>query len=130
MQDVGTPHVPAGSRQYTSRLVPNGLRLSLTTSRPATYDAGMVQSTNEIGGRGYVVPQALVSTDWVAEHLEDPDVRIVESNEDPLLYSSGHVPGAVEVDWTRDLNDPIRRDYLMRDGFEQLMSRIGATRET
>jgi thiosulfate/3-mercaptopyruvate sulfurtransferase len=80
--------------------------------------------------RGYVHPEALVSTDWVAQHLDDPQVRIVESNEDPLLYSTGHIPGAVEVDWTRDLNDPIRRDYLGRDGFEALMRRIGAGRDT
>jgi len=84
----------------------------------------------EIQSRGYSHADALVSTDWVAEHLNDPDVRIVESNEDPLLYSTGHIPGAVEVDWTRDLNDPIRRDYLQRADFESLMSRLGATRET
>ena len=64
------------------------------------------------------------------EHLKDPAVRLAESNEDPLLYSSNHIPGAVEIDWTRDLNDPIRRDYLGRAAFEKLMRRIGATRET
>ncbi|HEX2254247.1 MAG TPA: sulfurtransferase [Thermoanaerobaculia bacterium] len=84
----------------------------------------------EIAERGYAHPEVLVSTDWVAEHLEAPDVRIVESNEDPLLYASGHIPGAVEVDWTRDLNDPVRRDYLDREGFEKLMRRIGASDET
>jgi thiosulfate/3-mercaptopyruvate sulfurtransferase len=83
-----------------------------------------------IDQRGYAIPESLVSTQWVAEHLDDLDVRIVESNEDPLLYPSGHLRGAVEIDWTRDLNDPIRRDYLKREGFEQLMSRIGATNET
>ena len=83
-----------------------------------------------IAERGYAHPEALVSTDWVAAHANDPDVRIVESNEDPLLYPSGHIPGAVEVDWTRDLNDPVRRDYLGREGFEQLMSRLGATPQT
>ena len=83
---------------------------------------------SEIESRGYIHPEVLVSTDWVAEHLDDPDVRIVESNEDPLLYPSGHIPGAVEVDWTRDLNDPVRRDYLGREGFEALMRRIGASR--
>ncbi len=84
----------------------------------------------EINNRGYAHPEMLVSTDWVAQHLDDPDVRIVESNEDPLLYPSGHIPGAVQVDWTTDLNDPLRRDYLHRDGFESLMSRIGVTPET
>ncbi len=80
--------------------------------------------------RDYAQPDVLVSTDWVAAHLDDPNVRIIESNEDPLLYTSGHIPGAVEVDWTTDLNDPVRRDYLHREGFEALMARIGVTPDT
>lgn len=84
----------------------------------------------DIAQRGYTRPDVLVSTDWVAAHLNDPTIRIVESNEDQLLYPSGHIPGAVQVDWAADLNDPLRRDYLQRDGFEKLMSRIGATRDT
>jgi thiosulfate/3-mercaptopyruvate sulfurtransferase len=83
-----------------------------------------------IESRGYSHPEYLVSTDWVAQHLDDPGVRIVESNEDPLLYPSGHIPGAVEVDWTRDLNDPVRRDYLGQAGFEALMRRLGARGDT
>ncbi len=85
---------------------------------------------SEIESRGYSRPDALVSTDWVADHLNDPAVRLVESNEDPLLYPSGHIPGAVEVDWTRDLNDPLRRDYLGREGFQSLMRRIGVKPDT
>lgn len=85
---------------------------------------------NEIEARGYAHPEMLVSTDWVAAHLDNPNVRIIESNEDPLLYSSGHIPGAVEVDWTTDLNDPLRRDYLDKAGFEALASRIGITPDT
>ncbi|MBZ0294746.1 MAG: sulfurtransferase [Anaerolineae bacterium] len=84
----------------------------------------------EIANRGYVHPEMLVSTEWVAEHLDDPQVRVVESNEDPLLYPSGHIPGAVQVDWTEDLNDQVRRDYLGQSGFEALMSRIGVTPDT
>ena len=84
----------------------------------------------DIASRGYRHPEALVSTEWVAAHLADPALRIVESNEDPLLYASGHLPGAAEVDWTRDLNDPVRRDYLQRHEFEKLMSRLGISRET
>ena len=80
--------------------------------------------------KGYARPEVLASTDWVAEHLEDPAVRHIESNEDTLLYAAGHIPGAVHVDWTSDLNDQIRRDYITREGFEGLMSRIGATPET
>ena len=85
---------------------------------------------SEISTRGYVHANVLVSAEWVAQHLEDPNVRVVESNEDQLLYPSGHIPGAVQVDWAADLNDQIRRDYLDKAGFESLMRRIGVTRET
>jgi thiosulfate/3-mercaptopyruvate sulfurtransferase len=85
---------------------------------------------SEIADRGYARPQVLVSTEWVAGHLKDPQVRVVESNEDALLYRSGHVPGAVEVDWIADLNDPVRRDYLDKARFDRLMSRIGVSRDT
>ena len=84
----------------------------------------------EIAERGYANPSVLVSTDWVADHKDDANVRIVESNEDQLLYPSGHIPGAVQVDWAVDLNDQLRRDYLDRAGFEALASRIGITPET
>jgi thiosulfate/3-mercaptopyruvate sulfurtransferase len=90
----------------------------------------MTTMASPIEQRGYTRPDVLVSTDWVEQHLEDPNVRIIESNEDTLLYSSGHLPGAVHVDWTSDLNDQIRRDYITREGFEALMSRIGATKDT
>ena len=79
---------------------------------------------------GYADPGVLVSTAWVAENLDNPNVRIIESNEDALLYTSSHIPGAVEVDWTADLNDAVRRDYLDRGAFEVLMARIGVTPQT
>ena len=83
-----------------------------------------------IADKGYAHPEALVSTDWVAEHLQDSKVRLVESNEDPLVYPSGHIPGAVQIDWTTDLNDPLRRDYIAPEAFAALMSRFGITPET
>ncbi len=85
---------------------------------------------SDINSRGYTNPDKLVSTDWVAANLNEDGVRIIESNEDPLLYPSGHIPGAVEVDWVKDLNDPLRRDYLDKSGFEALASRIGITSGT
>jgi thiosulfate/3-mercaptopyruvate sulfurtransferase len=85
---------------------------------------------SDIAARGYAHADVLVSTDWVEAHLTDDSVRLIESNEDTLLYSAGHIPGAVHVDWTSDLNDQLRRDYITRAGFEQLMSRIGATKDT
>ncbi|MCB9138075.1 MAG: sulfurtransferase [Caldilineaceae bacterium] len=84
----------------------------------------------EINERGYVNPDVLVSTEWVAEHGNDEGVRLVESNEDILLYDTGHIPGAVKVDWHMDLNDPMVRDYIDQAGFERLMSRLGITPET
>ena len=86
--------------------------------------------TTDIAARGYAKPEMLVSTDWLAQHLNDPSIRIVESNEDPLLYQSGHIPGAVEVDWAKDLNHQLRRDYLDRAAFEALMSRKGISNNT
>lgn len=80
--------------------------------------------------KGYVRPDVLVSTDWVAEHLNDPTVRIVESNEDILLYDLGHIPGAVQIDWQKDLNDAVRRDYLSRADFEALLSANGISNDT
>lgn len=85
---------------------------------------------SEIAERGYAVPDVLVSTSWVQQRLNSPDVRIVESNEDSLLYAMGHIPGAVEIDWTRDLNDPLTRDYLDRDRFEALMAKNGISNST
>ena len=80
--------------------------------------------------RGYAHPEALVSTDWVAEHLDDPSVRLVESNEDVLLYDTGHIPGAVKIDWHQDLNDPLVRDYLDGERFAERMGDKGISRDT
>jgi thiosulfate/3-mercaptopyruvate sulfurtransferase len=71
----------------------------------------------------------LVSTDWVAEHAGDPGLVIVESDEDVLLYETGHIPGAVKVDWHTELNDPVTRDYVDGEGFAALMSAKGISRE-
>lgn len=73
----------------------------------------------------YARPDVLVSTEWVAEHLDDPRVRIVESDEDILLYDVGHIPGAVRVDWHADLQDAVIRDFISASQFEELMARLG-----
>ena len=80
--------------------------------------------------KGYAYPDALVSTQWVADHLDDPTIRLVESNEDILLYDQGHIPGAVQIDWQGDLNDQLRRDYLDHVSFAALMSRNGIGNDT
>ncbi|WP_322816264.1 sulfurtransferase [Chloroflexus sp.] len=79
---------------------------------------------------GYAHPEALVETQWVADHLNDPNVRIVESNEDLLLYDTGHIPGAVKIDWVQDLNDPVVRDYLDSERFAALMRAKGISNDT
>ncbi len=79
----------------------------------------------------YTVPEVLVSTQWVHDNLEAPKVRIVEVDYDPsAAYELGHIPGAVLVDWKRDINDPVRRDILSVEAFESLMSRLGVTPES
>ena len=80
--------------------------------------------------RGYAHPEVLVSTEWVAAHLDDPNVRIVESDEDVLLYDIGHIPGAVKLDWHTDLQDPVRRDFVDKAGFESLMANAGIGNDT
>jgi thiosulfate/3-mercaptopyruvate sulfurtransferase len=79
---------------------------------------------------GYAHPEVLVSTAWVADHLNDPGVRIVESDEDVLLYDVGHIPAAVKVDWVSDLNDPVVRDYIDAERFSRLMSEKGISNDT
>ena len=79
----------------------------------------------------YAHPEVLVSTDWVAKHLADTEhVRVIESNEDVLLYATGHLHNAVHVDWQTDLQDPDVRDYIDAKRFEALCSRLGIRPDT
>jgi thiosulfate/3-mercaptopyruvate sulfurtransferase len=78
----------------------------------------------------YAHPEMLVTTEWVAGHLGDPAVVVAESDEDVLLYETGHIPGAVKLDWHTELNDPVTRDYVGGGGFARLMSGKGITRGT
>ena len=77
----------------------------------------------------YAHPERLVSTDWLQQHLDDPALVVVESDEDVLLYDTGHIPGAVKIDWHTDLNDPVLRDYVDGEKFAELMSRKGIARD-
>lgn len=78
----------------------------------------------------YAHPEYLVETSWVAEHLNDPNVRILESDEDPLLYAIGHIPSAAQVDWFSTLQHPLRRDFLTKEQFEEVASKLGITNDT
>ena len=84
----------------------------------------------DIESRGYAHPEVLVTTQWVADHLTDPNVRIVESDEDILLYETGHIPGAVKVDWVADLNDPLVRDYIDSARLQRLLRSKGINDNT
>jgi len=83
-----------------------------------------------IDERGYAKAHALVSTEWVANHLDDAQVRLVESDEDVLLYEMGHIPNAVKIDWHSDLQAPLERDYLDAEQFAALMREKGISRDT
>ncbi len=78
----------------------------------------------------YAHPEVLVSTEWVAAHQNDPKVRLVESDEDVLLYEIGHIPGAVKIDWHEDEQDTLRRDFVDKAGFEALMASRGIANDT
>ncbi|MGI8589143.1 MAG: sulfurtransferase [Chloroflexia bacterium] len=75
--------------------------------------------------KDYADSNILVSTDWLADHLHDKGLRVIESDEDVLLYEQGHIPGAIKVDWFTELNDQTKRDYLDRTHFEALLSEKG-----
>lgn len=79
---------------------------------------------------GYAHPERLVSTEWLAAHLGTPGLVVVESDEDVLLYNTGHIPGAVKIDWHTDLNDPVVRDYVGPERFAELLGSKGIARDT
>lgn len=79
---------------------------------------------------GYAHPERLVTTGWLAEHLGEEGLVVAESDEDVLLYETGHIPGAVKIDWHLDLNDPVTRDYVDGEGFARLMSAKGIRRDS
>jgi thiosulfate/3-mercaptopyruvate sulfurtransferase len=79
---------------------------------------------------GYANPNVLVTTDWVAEHGSDPGVVVAEVDENPALYDEGHVPGAVRLHWKDDLQDPLVRDVIGREAFEQLLGGLGIGNDT
>ncbi len=80
--------------------------------------------------QSYAHPERLVTTTWLADHLGDPGLVVAESDEDVLLYDTGHIPGAVKIDWHADLNDPLTRDYVDARGFAEVMSSKGITPDT
>ncbi len=78
----------------------------------------------------YANPDALVSTDWLAQHLDDAGVRIIEVDEDTTSYEKDHIPGALAWNWATDLHHPVRRDYIDQEGFSRLLSQAGVEDDT
>jgi len=78
----------------------------------------------------YAHPEALVDTSWVADHLNDSNIRLIEADEDVLLYEVGHIPGSVKLDWHVDVQNPLSRDFVDQQGLEQLFSRWGISNDT
>lgn len=78
----------------------------------------------------YIHPEVLVSAQWVADHSNDPNVRIVESDEDVLLYEVAHVENAIKIDWQIDLQDQLIRDYIDKEKFEKLLSDKGISNDS
>jgi thiosulfate/3-mercaptopyruvate sulfurtransferase len=75
-------------------------------------------------------PGRLVSTDWLQAHLGTPGLVVVESDEDVLLYETGHIPGAVKIDWHTDLNDPVQRDFIGSEAFAAVLGAKGISRDS
>jgi thiosulfate/3-mercaptopyruvate sulfurtransferase len=82
-----------------------------------------------MAGNGYAKP-VLVTTDWLAEHLQDPGLVVAEVDENPDLYDVGHIRGAVKLHWRDDLQDPVERDLVEKDEFERLMGSLGISNDT
>ena len=97
--------------------------MATTSLSPTSVDA-------EIAAKGYVHPEVLVTTSWLADHLDDPAIRVIESDEDVLLYDTCHIPGAQKIDWHQDLNDPVQRDYVSSEQFERLLREKGIDENT
>lgn len=95
----------------------------MTATTAPSADAGLT-------AKGYARADSLVTTDWLAANLKNPALRILESDEDVLLYDLGHIPGAQKLDWHADLNDPVQRDYVDQAGFEKVLQRLGVDETT
>jgi thiosulfate/3-mercaptopyruvate sulfurtransferase len=78
----------------------------------------------------YANPEALVTTDWLKANLSNPNIRVVEVDEDATVYDNDHIPGAIAWSWSDDLHHPLRRDYLDQEGFSNLLSDAGVGPET
>jgi thiosulfate/3-mercaptopyruvate sulfurtransferase len=102
-----------------------------STATPATSIGTVGDATlSGVYQKGYARPDALVSTEWLAAHLDDPSLRVLESDEDVLLFDTGHIRNAQKLDWHADLNDPVQRDYVAPAQFQELLRSRGVDENT
>lgn len=102
-----------------------------TTKVLETFVWRKIRLTISTSLSNYAHPEVLAETEWLEKNLENPNIRILEVDYDPEnAYKQGHIPGAYLLWWKKDINDPIRRDIISKQQFEQLLSRIGATPDT
>ena len=105
--------------------------MSTSAATPATATPAVGDATlSGIAQKGYARPDALVSTEWLAAHLDDPSLRVLESDEDVLLFDTGHIRNAQKLDWHEDLNDPVQRDYVAPAQFQDLLRKRGVDENT
>ena len=112
--------------------------MPLATRSPTPWKAwlsiialGVASLASGAVGAATAIPAGpLVSTDWLAQNLDNPQVRVIEVSVNPGLYERAHVPGAVNFSWHNDLNDKVRRDIVSQQGFEALLSKSGVTPDT
>src|SRR5659263_415484 len=100
------------------------------TTRRRSQTLSVAADTTSDKNAQYAHPERLVTTQWLADHLGTPGLVVVESDEDVLLYETGHIPGAVKIDWHTDLNDPDVRDYVDGARFAELLGSKGIARDT
>lgn len=113
-----------GARELTEEDIEEELRGGTLSMKEANSDR------NYLGGAvGAYAKDVLVDTQWVADHLEDPSIRIVEVDENPALYAEAHIPGAIGFDWQRDLQDQVKRDFLGPEDFGALFASRGIGNE-
>jgi thiosulfate/3-mercaptopyruvate sulfurtransferase len=104
---------------------------SVVPNKPSVYKENKlpISIDNSPKFAAYANPRALVSTEWLSQNLGSEGLVVLESDEDVLLYQTGHIPSARKIDWHTDLNDKDTRDYINGEGFAAVMSRLGIKRE-
>src|SRR5699024_4010472 len=120
----------AASWQLTHSLVSLIVERAMLKTETTERGNPLMSSHIPVESWDYAHPEKLVSTEWVAENKSNPNVVVLESIEDTLLYSTGHISGAVKIDWHTELNDPVTRDFIGPEAFAKMAGSKGISRDT